>query len=637
MYAKLTHLIFIAASLLLSGCGGGGSSSKTSVDNNTSRSAKWTYMVYIAGDNNLATAAINDINEMETVGSTDDVNVIVQVEYSPIYTPNMPTSTLRGKITKDYNTKFIGSQFSSIGERDMGSKTELTDFIKWATTNYPADHYALVLWDHGAGWKTLRQTRGVTRGAIEDQSAGSFMSLPDLAAAVRDSGATIDIVNFDACLMAMYEVAYEFKGLAKYMTFSEETEPGAGDPYDTILKALTATPTMSALDLAKLIPQKFKEFYQVSDRTPVTKSSIDLTYIEQLHGQITDLSDLFVQNIGLERSYIQIARRNAVTYEYPTNIDLGDFVTRVAAQTNNANIKNKIQEINQTLDSLVISNQTYSPTANDPKLQSTGLAIFVPERSEITADDLTQYAQLAINTPDNRASTTWGDLVNALITGDSADGQVLLETTAGNFAIWLEWDTDSDLDLIIWEPNGEFAAPYIGTTSTNGFLSDDSINSGLSVEYYAAAEVIQKGTYDIFVNYYSNGTSDYANATLYFLDPENGITDWIKLDSRMMSLSTPAPEDWLTDEQSRIEVWNDVYSDWWWWYNNTYFNRSTSSRLVTETVLSKGDNIIRIHTRQLPEKNHFKNPLHINDETSTFVHDQLMSTRPNMDKTEDDK
>lgn len=38
--------------------------------------AKWTFMVYLAGDNNLSTAGDKDLSEMRTVGSTADVNVV---------------------------------------------------------------------------------------------------------------------------------------------------------------------------------------------------------------------------------------------------------------------------------------------------------------------------------------------------------------------------------------------------------------------------------------------------------------------------------------------------------------------------------------------------------------------------------
>ncbi|MBI5406341.1 MAG: hypothetical protein HZA18_01430 [Nitrospirae bacterium] len=40
----------------------------------------WTVMVYMAGDNNLSGALSNDLGEMEAVGSTGLVNVVVQMD-----------------------------------------------------------------------------------------------------------------------------------------------------------------------------------------------------------------------------------------------------------------------------------------------------------------------------------------------------------------------------------------------------------------------------------------------------------------------------------------------------------------------------------------------------------------------------
>ena len=50
--------------------------------NNT---AEWTVMVYLDADNNLESAGIDDINEMEIVGSTTEVNVVVQVDRIPYF------------------------------------------------------------------------------------------------------------------------------------------------------------------------------------------------------------------------------------------------------------------------------------------------------------------------------------------------------------------------------------------------------------------------------------------------------------------------------------------------------------------------------------------------------------------------
>jgi hypothetical protein len=43
--------------------------------------AEWTVMIYLDSDNNLESAGINDINEMEMVGSSSDVKIVVQVDW----------------------------------------------------------------------------------------------------------------------------------------------------------------------------------------------------------------------------------------------------------------------------------------------------------------------------------------------------------------------------------------------------------------------------------------------------------------------------------------------------------------------------------------------------------------------------
>src|SRR5215468_4599502 len=42
--------------------------------------AKWTVMVYFAADNDLEEKAIADLNEMKKVGSTDEVNIVAQLD-----------------------------------------------------------------------------------------------------------------------------------------------------------------------------------------------------------------------------------------------------------------------------------------------------------------------------------------------------------------------------------------------------------------------------------------------------------------------------------------------------------------------------------------------------------------------------
>src|SRR5712671_5691230 len=49
----------------------------------TARPPRWTFLVYMAADNNLAQSGIVDIDEMEAAGSNPEVQVVIQAEFNP--------------------------------------------------------------------------------------------------------------------------------------------------------------------------------------------------------------------------------------------------------------------------------------------------------------------------------------------------------------------------------------------------------------------------------------------------------------------------------------------------------------------------------------------------------------------------
>ena len=586
-------LIFFLLWFVAVGCssGGGGGDDDDDDDNppQTATGAKWTYMVYVAGDNNLSTAAFGDINEMEQVGSDENINIVVQVEFSRQFSRNLPENTLRGRISKDNDTDDMSSSLKDIGNKDMGNKDTLSQFISWAASTYPAEHYALVLWDHGAGWKNRNRLFTTTRGALEDATSGSFMSLPDIAEAVEKSGVKPDLINFDACLMAMYEVVYEFSGLTDYMVFSEEVEPGEGDPYDTILNALKSDPNMTAETLCKTITGKFKTFYQIQDRSSVTKSSVDMSYVPDLHTKLKALAAFMNDEIGTERPNIQLARDKAVNYDYPENRDLKSFFDYLESYTSDNELITLIASVKTVLNSMIVSNDIHVAESTDIG-KSCGLAIYIPQRDQVTDSELTEYARLAINQTRASEDDSWGGFVNTLVTGDNNEGMGSLQTEPGNFVIWLEWDTDADLDLNIMEPDETIAAPYIGASSANGFLSEDSAYSGEPVEYYAAGEQVEAGDYLVFIEYYSDGVyyTGPTTAYLYIFDPENGDTDFQLIGSRYMGLSHPAPLYWYYDDTEIENVVYDVYSDWWFPY---LFTRSLGGEDSLDIITAHGKSL----------------------------------------------
>ena len=555
--------MFLSTLVILVACCGGGDEGSPTDDQEIS--STWTYMVYMGADNDLCDYGFADLNEMEMVGSSANVNIVLQTElsYALSWSGHMDFwqnhleymgHTIRMLVQNDTNEDDLDlSSATSIGlNLNSASPDKLSDFITWAKENYPADKYALVIWDHGAGWKAARLAAAPSRGAVVDTTNNSMMTLPELAQAVSDSGVKFDLINFDACFMGMYEVAYEFRGLTDYMVFSEESEPGVGDPYDTILAALNADPTMSGSALAKTIVDKYYEFYSFSlseDNAAITKSAIDMSKIDSLHQSLTALADGIIEEYDNVSTAISEAQAGTQAYVLPANHDLFDFANYLDQALESGNAKTAAATVASVLDEAIIANQYHG----DRVAGSNGLAIYVPTEDQLADGDLSQYGQLACNAD---GGSTWLDAINMIV--ENAPDDPDPDIDGASFAVDIQWDTDADVDLFVREPDGTW---YDGSntvlTTPNGQFSLDSTFSGVSEEYYVANEDREAGEYEITINYDGSGVdADYANVSLrYMLDS----TGWQEIDPVRMDLSNPNPDDF----DGTLEDLND-YSNWWW-------------------------------------------------------------------------
>ncbi len=245
---------------------------------------KWTFMHYAAADNNLLRFIKADVNEMEVVGSTENMNLVVQLDEGR----NCERYYL---IQSDDTSKITSPPLESLGPVNMADPKVLADFIKFGVEKYPAQHYALVIGSHGAGWQ----------GAVDDSSHRDFMSLPDIRKAVEMSGKDIDVLGFDCCLMATTEVAHEMNEAGVgYMVGSQQNEGGTGWNYTPLLTrktlsefnvALSKRLNISPRQLAeKIIEHAEKEQYSLP-----TLSAVDLKMMKG----VADATNLFSSQIIL--------------------------------------------------------------------------------------------------------------------------------------------------------------------------------------------------------------------------------------------------------------------------------------------------------------------------------------------------
>jgi len=503
-------------------------------------------------------AALGDLMEMEAIGSTKDVKVVVQAEFADeymtiqdgstlIYLPpqtfNLSTyETSRFKIVKDGNPYVIDSRQIVLGDKDMASSQTLANFIKWVKNNYPAEHYALVLWNHGSGWESV----------LQDQTANHYMNMQELKSALEAGGVHFDVIDFDACLMGMYEVAYIIKDYADYMVASEHTEPGYGDSYDLILAQLTSNPNIDSKNLAEVIVDSYFTFYQNWGAVSITKSALDLSQFNQFDSLVGQLADLLITDLTTERTEIEQARDGAQFYQVRSHKDFYDFLLGLELLCSNTAVIAKAQEVrNFITTSLVIKNVYLNGTRDNFDVSaSKGIAVYIPKDvPEQGPESLTHYEQFA-----GASNPRWVDFIKAL--APSA-----FQVVSGNFAFAVVWSNSNvDIDLYVEEPpNGEWASPWMGTISTNGYLSADSLASGEPFEFYYAKEYVYSGDYILFANLYDLAGNPPETAYFY-LDTGNG---WELCDYFTFDDSNPAPAQWWTDPPEVQNVANGIYSDWY--------------------------------------------------------------------------
>jgi len=377
-YKHAIIFVLIILSISLSGC-----FLFPPIKNDT---AEWTVMIYLDADNNLESAGIDDINEMEIVGSTTEVNIVVQLDripYSVLASNNEGyaddisnsnwTTTRRYYITQDFDLVQINSQLKSdLGELNMGDPQTLVDFANWAVTNYPAKKYLLVIWNHGGGFRSLSLTKDI---AWDDTSGGDKITMPELEYALSaintQMGKKIDIVGMDACFMAMTEVAYQIKDYADILVTSEESEPFDGWPYDTILGELVDNPLISSEQLAVDIVDKYIFSYPYGN---ITQSAIDLSYMDTLTSQLSNLAlAIMDDSLTLKSKYI-LASVGSQYYKDPDFIDLYDFCNQLLAYSNSLEVKNIALDIQQTLNYAVIKSGYSGGSVSGSK----GLSIYFP-------------------------------------------------------------------------------------------------------------------------------------------------------------------------------------------------------------------------------------------------------------------
>ncbi len=448
----------------------------------TRQTREWTFMVYLDAANNLEPYGIEDFLEMSSVGSSSEVAIIVLMDRIAGYDSSYDDWTDTRIFYVDPGEGPNATNADEIwGEKNMGDPQTLVDFVAWCISNYPANHYALILWDHGGGLSGV---------CWDDDDGGDNINLYELRNALEtiynNLGIVIDIIGFDACLMGMIEVAYQCRNYVNYVVFSQETEGADGWPYGDILGPLVANPTMSPADFAVLIAQKYVESYNGGSQgtdTSATQSAINMSALTTVTFRKLDrLVGELIRNYDSLSTAISNAVSGAEAFYYDEEKDLIHFLELLKGEVSDPNL---ISLIDETIDSVNASIMYGGHLSGHPNAY--GLSAYFPSGYYDDYDGVLmsihhQWDEFTKKRTGNSVDLWFYDIA---FTGSDSDNNGYYDSGV----IYVDLDSDTAFDLFVrvygYDGVDEYPMGESSIVTVSGNVSSDVVTIDLEMPPYS--------------------------------------------------------------------------------------------------------------------------------------------------------
>lgn len=461
----------------------------------------WTVLVYSIADTDLEPFMMDDVGEMGAVGSGPGVDIVGLVDRSPDYSadPVLGLDDWQGAKLLHIEPG-SADVLADLGDVNTGDPQLLADFIANGIAAYPAAHYALIISDHGASWP----------GVGGDESSDfDGLSLAELSSGIRDGLAqagvgSLDLLGFDACLMATYEVASELSPYAQRLLASQELEPGHGWDY-TALQLLNDQPNTDVDTLGRALIDGF-EAQATAEETvsEITLSLVDLTKMPAVETAMSDFTTALTERadalgpvIGRERAKVLGFGRNPDPANDTHMVDLGMLVAEIGVDA--LDVSDQADTVIRAINDTVVDSVTGAATRG-----ATGLSIYFPPQQQWFSNDYT----------DVESAAGWAGFLEAYYTGganipsdeqpqfEGDDADVFFDenglNVSGTFDLAAQGNlTSAAIDYGIVDPDG--TVTFIGTEPAS--ISDDG-----------SGQVV--GTFDLTVLTISDG----ENTTYAYLD-----------------------------------------------------------------------------------------------------------------------
>ena len=306
---------------------------------------EWGFYVYMAGDNTLYNELTDDLNEMKMVGSNDDLDIVAltdKIEDNDSHLYHVLKHDLVERNLSEVNETWGN-------ELDMGDGDTLSEFLIWASKEFPAKRKILIIWNHGSGWEKVAE------------DGNSFLTVPEINLSLKEyrevtNEPPFTLIGFDACLMGMFEIMYELKNHATMFHGSEAYEPLEGWTYNNLLYKLNKN--LNDQELAYHVVNDYVESYRngsVYTSYSVTASVVSSNNLESLWNDLDNFSTELNSVLPVFKNEIKKARDDAQRFDQNPNYrDLYDLTIKVEKELPVISVKEASRDLRNSINQTVM-------------------------------------------------------------------------------------------------------------------------------------------------------------------------------------------------------------------------------------------------------------------------------------------
>jgi len=320
----------------------------------------WTLMFYIAANNDLEGTLKQQRDSLIPAARNLNVNIVA------LWDDNLNLFGSKYMVFTPW-----GVQEISKPELNTGDPQTLQDFVTWAIQQYPANHYALIISNHGHGFSGT---------SVDSYSGNAWLTIKETDQALLGVYPKPDIIYMDACLMATLDSAYQLAHQAEYYVASESATWElrfdyfiTGMPaHRTEVPAIRSDTSPTELALAMAESYVYQAKFTRQGQNPSTISVIKLSEITDVAVAASDLAGLLKNRMSAVRSALdsiwQDVQRFYEHYERgkleitteDRAADLYHFASLVHQRITDTDIRGAAWNLMNEINSAVLFNESWS-------------------------------------------------------------------------------------------------------------------------------------------------------------------------------------------------------------------------------------------------------------------------------------